>query len=114
MIVCLSIYLYIYYILINIFLIDLPSELTIDRNTGLISGKANSLSPEKPIRFMIANSYSSIYVTVNIGVVEPDYPILIEKQESITIYIGNVYNNYNFYKVIGPNINYRLIPNGIN
>lgn len=93
--------------------IELPEGLIINSLTGLISGKTNNLVKSTPIKFIISNSYSSTYVNVNIGVIEPDYPIAVHVEDSITIFPGIVLKNYKFFDVIGPNINYRLIPDGI-
>lgn len=94
---------------IFIYLLALPSSLTMDEKTGLISG-STIFTFEEQYNFIVENNFGDIRSSITLKSIMADELTLIDANKNITLYTGVKYSNYQLFTVLGSDIQYYVTP----
>lgn len=90
---------------------DLPKDLTYNKTNGLMSGQVTaSVQSSEIYTFSCTGNGHTVSKDIPVSIIVSDDPILVSKNDTVTIRAGQVLNNVSFFTVSGSNLIFSISP----
>lgn len=90
---------------------DLPKDLTYDTTTGIMSGKVTALPQSaETYTFSCTGNGHTVSQNIPVSVVVSDTPVLVSKNDSVSVKAGEELKNVLYFTATGTNLVYSISP----